>query len=218
MNCVYKKAMWQIDKSRYLSKVCLLPAGQSDKKKIIVCVGFCRNIKCTDFMLSCSSLLCLTDKVHRHTATKLHSFLHREIQCCTARASYGGTFRLHLQCCSPASNHWLSDAKRLVCDHSFPFIDTLTFAAVTITQHRTKPQCKRLGILHCWYNLHPVFETSPPASDLSEKTGHYSAGWTKAESLLWALGKSGRHTYHLGKAAVRQNIDDNKNNEQRNNS
>lgn len=74
MDCVYKKATRQIDKSRYLSKVCLLPAGHNDKEKIIVCIGFCWNIKSTDFMPSCSSLLSLTDKVYRHIGTNLHIF------------------------------------------------------------------------------------------------------------------------------------------------
>lgn len=61
--------------------------------------------------------------------------------------------------CLPAS-------KRLVCDHSFPFLDTLTCAAATITWHCTKPQHKRLCTLHCRHNCHPAFETSPPSSGL----------------------------------------------------
>lgn len=74
MNCEHKKATRQSYKSRYLSKVCLLPAGYNDKGKITVCIGFCWNIKSTDFMSSCSRLLCLTDKVHRHISTNTHIF------------------------------------------------------------------------------------------------------------------------------------------------
>lgn len=62
-------------------------------------------------MPSCSSLLCLTDKVHQHIGISLHIFLQRGIQWHTARVPCQGTFPPHLQCCRPDSNHWLTACK-----------------------------------------------------------------------------------------------------------
>lgn len=54
-----------------------------------------------------------------------HLVLQRGIQCHMAHVSCWGTFS---HTCSAAAqiatNHWLTASKSLVCDHSFPFLDT----------------------------------------------------------------------------------------------